>query len=440
MTPMLATAHKLAAKHFHPATWAYSSATSRDYRLDMLRGFLVLMMIVDHIGGDSLLTVITGKNQFLASAAEGFVFVSGTLLGIVYGNRIRRLGLATGVMALLRRAAVLYVATVGLTLAFIALYLFTEVPIWMDRASGLGVDTTLKALVGTLTLHFTYHGTDMLIIYVFMIAAAPLAFYALSKGHWAHVLGISWSIWALSQVAPAQVSLPWTVENSIFSTNVWQVLFYTGLVIGYHRNQLSRVARILGHPAVVAAAAVAFVGMMMLSRLHLADRLSELGLVWFDNDAFDIVFGKLHLGPGRIVAFAVVAILVWQLVTRLWQPLRLALGWLLMPLGQKALFAYGAHLFFIGPANAWFADALYGGQGGVLGATFVHGGAVVLVSLLARSYPVVSSYIQDAIQMVRNPARAADDIAKATAPAVVAVCSSNSGRSSLTGQDSSDRL
>ena len=52
----------------------------------------------------------------------------------------------------------------------------------------MAVDSPFKALIGTLTMHYTYHGTDMLIIYVFMVAASPLAFYALAKGRWAYVL------------------------------------------------------------------------------------------------------------------------------------------------------------------------------------------------------------------------------------------------------------
>jgi hypothetical protein len=372
-----------------PSAWAYSSATSRDYRLDLLRGFLVLMMIVDHIGGDSLVTLFTGKNQFLVSAAEGFVFVSGALLGIVYGGRIRRLGLATGIRMVLRRAAVLYFATAALTLSFVALLLFTEVPIWMDRSSGLGVDSPFKALIGTLTMHYTYHGTDMLIIYVFMVAASPLAFYALAKGRWAYVLGFSWLIWAVYQIAPAQMVIPWTVENSIFDVAVWQALFYTGLVIGFHRASLAKLSRFLAKPAVLIALVASFIGMLELAMIHLTGNLAELGIPWLTPANFDVIFGKLRLGPGRVVAFFLLAALVWQVLTRFWGPLSLALGWLLLPLGQRALFAYGAHLFLIGPFNAWFGDALYGGPSMTTQATFVHIGAILLVSLMARAYPKV---------------------------------------------------
>jgi hypothetical protein len=43
-------------------------------RLDLLRGFCVVVMVADHIGGEqSWLYVMTGGNRFFTSAAEGFV-------------------------------------------------------------------------------------------------------------------------------------------------------------------------------------------------------------------------------------------------------------------------------------------------------------------------------------------------------------------------------
>src|SRR5919205_1462897 len=75
------------------AAWAYPPGSGRrDLQLDLLRGFAVFAMVVDHFGGRSLLTFLTGGNEFLVSAAEGFVFLSGFVMGMVYGGRIERVG------------------------------------------------------------------------------------------------------------------------------------------------------------------------------------------------------------------------------------------------------------------------------------------------------------------------------------------------------------
>ena len=48
-------------------------------------------MVVDHFGGDSWLYAITGGNRFYVSAAEGFIFISGFVMGQAYRAQARPL-------------------------------------------------------------------------------------------------------------------------------------------------------------------------------------------------------------------------------------------------------------------------------------------------------------------------------------------------------------
>ena len=73
--------------------WAYAIADKRDLRLDLLRGFAVFAMVVDHFGGSSWLYFITGGNTFFVSAAEAFVFLSGLVVGMIYGGSALKEGL-----------------------------------------------------------------------------------------------------------------------------------------------------------------------------------------------------------------------------------------------------------------------------------------------------------------------------------------------------------
>ena len=104
--------------------WAYVSEDGRDLRIDLLRGLAVLAMVVDHIAGPSKLYLITGGNHFYTSAAEGFIFLSGLTVGLVYRRIAERQGLATAIRRLLGRAWTLYVLAVGLTLVMLP---FSEV-------------------------------------------------------------------------------------------------------------------------------------------------------------------------------------------------------------------------------------------------------------------------------------------------------------------------
>src|SRR6266571_807031 len=191
------------------ANWAYASQPGgRDSRLDLLRGFAIFAMVVDHFGGHSWFTYLTGGNEFLVSAAEGFVFLSGFVTGMVYGRRMERSGWLAAAEAIMRRAALLYLVTVGLTLLFVALFLFTDLRLWFDRVYGLGLIDPVELLVGTLTLHYTYHGTDILWMYTVLMSATPLLFHFLVTGRTRQLVTGSVLLWLAYQVFPAEAAIP----------------------------------------------------------------------------------------------------------------------------------------------------------------------------------------------------------------------------------------
>src|SRR5204862_5881584 len=95
------------------------TAAGRDERLDLLRGVAVIAMVVDHVGGASFLYALSGGNRFYTSAAEGFIFISGLVMGLVYQRLIERDGLGAPLRRAIERAVTLYLVTITLTLLFI---------------------------------------------------------------------------------------------------------------------------------------------------------------------------------------------------------------------------------------------------------------------------------------------------------------------------------
>src|SRR5438045_7516164 len=89
--------------------WAYVAEEGRDLRIDLLRGLAVLAMVIDHVAGPSKLYLLTGGNHFYTSAAEGFIFLSGLTVGLVYRRVAEREGLSTAMRRLLVRSWTLYV-------------------------------------------------------------------------------------------------------------------------------------------------------------------------------------------------------------------------------------------------------------------------------------------------------------------------------------------
>jgi peptidoglycan/LPS O-acetylase OafA/YrhL len=90
-------------------TWRYdpTAGEKRDFRLDFLRGIAIIFMVVNHLESHSYFNNIT-QGHIYASAAEGFVFLSGYVLGMVTLKRIDREGLKSAMRKLLERSRVLY--------------------------------------------------------------------------------------------------------------------------------------------------------------------------------------------------------------------------------------------------------------------------------------------------------------------------------------------
>jgi hypothetical protein len=329
----------------------YSSADAggrRDLRVDLLRGFCIFAMVVDHFGGDSWLYSITGGNRFYVSAAEGFIFISGFILGQAYRAKRDRYGLPAAMTEALRRARTLYLATVALTLLFSVLYLYTDIALWTGRDFGLGIDSLQEITVAALTLHYTYHGTDILAMYTLLLLVAPLILLLLSVGDWYWVLLPSWLIWLAYQVYPEEAAIPWYIRHGEnFPLAAWQVLFVTGSVLGFFRGGLTAWLQRFRRVRVFGVAIGLAVTLALISLAWGAENGAQFAFFDIDPNVLNESFFKVPLRPWRIVAFMSVAIVAYTSATYLWLPIRRVLGWLMLPLGQAALYSYIVHFFLI---------------------------------------------------------------------------------------------
>ena len=294
------------------------------------------------MGGASWLYPVTGGNRFFVSAAEGFIFLSGLLVGLIYGPRIRRDGLQTIQLHVLRRAATLYAVTLGLTFTFVGLSRLADMP-WLQD-----VEPVSPGLVASLiTLHHTYYLVDVMLLYTLVLAIAPLALLLLHTDRTWIVLVFSIGIWSMYQFFPAAAQIPWEIANNeTFNVPAWQLWFFGGMAVGYHHNFIwSRLGRLPRVPTVAVLVAVA-AGLIVL-RLVDGAPLAGLGGTADGPAALDLLFDKHAVRPGRLFAFGVVFSLFYLGLTYLWRPLARALGWLMIPFGQNALYVYAMHLFAV---------------------------------------------------------------------------------------------
>jgi hypothetical protein len=376
------------------AAWRYAEGGKRDRRLDFLRGYCVFAMAVDHLGANSWLALLTGGNRFFVSAAEGFLFLSGLVMGIVYRPVVARDGLTVSAVRALRRAALIYALTVAATLGFMALSVGLDLP-WSEQTD------PLAAAPAVLQLRQTFYLTDVLLLYTILIALAPLAFVLLHHRLALALLGLTWGIWGAHQVSP--ISLPWPSEDdAFFYVAAWQVLFFTGLTIGWHRDRVApALARVGSWPILAGSAAglTVLVALWAWASGHLGPVEAATSAQVWDR------FAKWNLPPARLIACAVVFAFGFTLVDRCWSPLARAAGRLLLPLGTAALTAYVLHLFVIGLLTAlgqWLSD---GDTPGRLQTMLLQVGALSAILLGVRLWTERGRYLAGLAARPPGPAR-----------------------------------
>lgn len=331
------------------AGWRYRDGGKRDLRLDLLRGFAVFAMVIDHIGGASWLHLLSGGNRFFVSAAEVFVFISGLMVGLIYTERARRDGFGPAATKLLTRAWTLYALAVWLALTTAFAAALFDLP----RGVILG-DNPARFIFEVLTLQRTFYLVDVMLFYAFAMLVAPLALGILLRGGWWFVGLCSVALWGAYQVWPTALQLPWIIaDNPVFNFAAWQILFFGGMLLGFWRgireqataNTRPRLPRFFGELTLP----VFTVTLGVLIYVHLTNGITFAPYIaegdtgaWLDR-----WFDKSALPFPRLLACVIVFGFLWSLVSRCWRPVRRGLGWFLLPLGQGALYAYAAHLFVI---------------------------------------------------------------------------------------------
>lgn len=314
-------------------TWRYANTQARDLRLDWLRGYCVVIMIIDHLATFPAWTVfLTGGNRLWVSGAEGFVLISGLTLGMVYRGRSVERGWGWSISHVLQRAVKLYAISVaGHWLLSTGDYVLR---VWRDRPTDLP-DNYLDTLINVI-FHARYYfeGFDLLPLYALLLPWGLGAVYLLRRGRWRWVLLISAAVWGAWQIDRGAL----VVLRLKFPFAIWQLLFIIGVTAGYYRAELGRWWQALPRPALRSMILIGGALAIVLVSFQVA-----YGGLWPDVamlSAGGPLFNRATLEPARIVAALWVMAGAYALITLGWQAVQRVTGWLVLPLGQHALTAY----------------------------------------------------------------------------------------------------
>jgi hypothetical protein len=330
------------------------SVGGRDLRIDWLRGLAMTCVIINHSKLSSLLSWFSYERLWVVTAAEVFVILSGIVLGMVYRRRLDRHGWAAVVQGLVRRAIFLYSTFIAVTVSILVL-----------AASGVDVHAvspsaghapwffapqTMDAAAwrDVLLMRSGPWPFEIIGLYVWLVAAAVPCFVILQRAGWRSLLGASWALYLWYRLAPHAVTA--AGFESAFPLLAWQLLFVHGIVIGYHRDQITAAAERIP-PRLAAAAVVSLFAFTVFALCNpWTDGPSWLRLRLLSGDRFGYVYGHFfllkELGAARLANLAVGLSVAYGALTRWWSLVR-PLHALFITLGQQSLGAFVLHVYAV---------------------------------------------------------------------------------------------
>lgn len=312
---------------------------------DLLRGFFLVVIVLNHLYYyPSGLDWLTGRGHLYVSSAEGFFVISGLMLGLVRGRKLIDKPLQVASKLILSRAFQLYAVFVVLTIGYtLAAWALVDRPGLKTGYAPVGTPI-LQLIWETVSLQYMYGWIDFLRLYVLFMLATPLALWLLRRGWWYVVLAISGAIWTLF---PDNTTYD---QGFMLMPISWQFVFFSGLVIGFHWPEITKLWRRL-LPAARTAIGSSLLIAMLASALWSAalvygDRLdTDQGNRWAEihRDIEYDNFDKSRLPIPRLIMGTIWFWALFWLVRHFEDWFKKWTGWLLTPFGQNSLYVYIVH-------------------------------------------------------------------------------------------------
>ena len=331
-------------------------ATTRPGRIDAfdyLRGFFIIVIVIDHLyRWPSFLSIFTGEGMLWANAADGFLIISGLLVGYIRGYKTLLHPFTSVAAKLARRAGSLYVWSVGLTILLAAIQWWFSFKFPMPNVTPATGDWPDLAL-SSLTLAYAHPWIYFLHLYaIFMLLAIGVVWLLRHKLGWLAV------ILSLAGLAIGNLySIEWLEKQS---------LFLIPAIVGFSIDSIRQRVGAMRPPARRTMAAL-LIG-VLVSTVTLSALWRFMPELFNSNTyaAIDEIFRRQPMGLGATLIAFVWFIGLFTLFSVLIAPIKRYLGWLLLPFGQRSLAAYILHCvpllitsyLFTTSDNVWFNTLL----------------------------------------------------------------------------------
>ncbi|OUS32561.1 hypothetical protein A9Q99_00360 [Gammaproteobacteria bacterium 45_16_T64] len=334
----------------------------RDLRIDFMRGAVMVVLVVVHIEIFSIFNFIAWERVGLISGAEGFVILSGVVLGIVHRKILDKADYHVSMMKLFDRSAQLYRVnlTVIAVVYFLSMLSIVDLSViktfinWGNKEvynlypnEGAAWHQTLTQF---LLLRNGPHQIQILGLYFILLAFTPLAMWFFKNGRPLWLLYISWVLYFYNMQHPSRPTMGQFEYG--FPVLSWQVIFFNGLAVGYYKDEIRHYFSGNKYHALVSVALVftlVFAFIAWNSPNKAFPEWANFGLIEAKayHDMHWQFFDKNKLGILRIVNYFCFLVVFYRALTLFWKPLNRLIGWLLVPLGQASLYVFIVHLGFI---------------------------------------------------------------------------------------------
>ncbi len=303
---------------------------SRLLTLDYLRGYFIVVIIIDHLARwPSVFAFISGQALLWVTAAEGFVAISGLLVGYIRGFKNKVEPMRSVTSKLLRRAGLLYLWSLIASIVYSLIIWY--VPL-MGGAPGIPDEykgNWLQFIWELITLDYTFVWVHFLTLYALFLAFSPIAIWLLRKG-------MAWLVAALSLTI---LGIGWATQTEVLQ---WQVLFFIPSIFGFYLPSITTWWKKRAYNTQTHIMATT------ISLTVLTITLSAI--LWFFAPSFQPLADQVNaLFPKDTMTLWRVAMaflwfggffFVFHLLEKY---IGKAFGWILLPFGARSLTAYIIH-------------------------------------------------------------------------------------------------
>ncbi|WP_238539700.1 OpgC domain-containing protein [Corallococcus macrosporus] len=313
---------------------------------DSLRGVLLVLMTLTHL--PTRLNTFSNQPFGFVSAAEGFVFLSAFLVGVVYARKVDDADPNVLWRSLWQRALKVYgyhVALLAFAFAVIGTLGMTTHRPAIHNLLAFFHEDPVTALWGSLFLLYCPPLLDILPLYVLLLLVTPFIFLGARRLGWTKVLCVSGLVWLSAQLGLKRALydllvfipvLPWPplrIELSgAFDFFGWQFLWVLGVWLGVARATAPE-AREPVSPVLLTGALVVSVALLLLRY--------QVGIFNIDFGVYGALIDKWTLAPVRLVNFLAMALLVSWFSPKVFRWLRPRV---LEALGRASLPVFSVHL------------------------------------------------------------------------------------------------